>query len=183
MKVIVGLGNPGQKYTRTRHNLGFRVIERLKKEADPITRKRFKSEISRQEIAGQEVMLIKPLTYMNNSGRVVRQVIDATGEPLENLLVICDDFQLPFGKLRIRRGGSSGGHKGLESIIQHLQTDEFPRLRIGINSPANQDPVEFVLARFSGSEEKQLKTVIEHIVEAVKVWISSGLEAAMNRFN
>ena len=184
MKLVIGLGNPGKNYIHTRHNLGFRVIDELIKTNDFNPRiRRLKYDIYRGIISNEETVLLKPRTYMNNSGGAVRNFLGYTNEPLENILVVCDDFNLPFGKLRVRPGGSTGGHKGLESIIQQLGTEVIPRLRIGIGLPPSAEAVEYVLENFSRQEEKELPVIINEAVEAIKTWISDGIEVSMNKFN
>lgn len=185
MKIIIGLGNPGDQYGRTRHNLGFRVVDMLAGQADiKLARSRyFKAYAGKGVIGDEPVMLAKPLTYMNNSGQAVKSIVDYTKAPLEKLLVVCDDFQIPHGKLRIRRQGSSGGHNGLESIIGLLGGEQFSRLRIGLGGPAGADPKKFVLGNFTRAEEKLNKEILDRAVQAVQCWLKDGIEKAMTRFN
>lgn len=184
MKIIVGLGNPGNKYKNTRHNLGFEIIDSLAKE-EHISFKinKLKAATGKGMIGAEEIILVKPLTYMNNSGMAVREVVNKIRAPLDNLLVVCDDFQLPLGKIRIRQKGSSGGHNGLDSIIQHLGSSDFPRLRVGIGEPANHDAVEHVLENFSRAERKEINQAIERAVSAIREWMANGIESSMNKFN
>lgn len=185
MKIIIGLGNPGDQYGRTRHNLGFRVVDMLAGQADiRLARARYFKAYAGKGIIGDEpVMLVKPLTFMNNSGQAVKSIVDYAKAPLGKLLVVCDDFQIPHGKLRIRRQGSSGGHNGLESIIGLLGGEQFPRLRIGLGGPASVDPKKFVLGNFTRTEEKLNKEILDRAVQAVQCWLKDGIEKAMTRFN
>ncbi|MBI4835374.1 MAG: aminoacyl-tRNA hydrolase [Planctomycetes bacterium] len=184
MKIIVGLGNPGLKYKHTRHNLGFKVIDSLTEAKDIDLRKSSRNyEAGKGTIEGNQIMLVKPLTFMNNSGIAVSALVTKTGAKPDELLVICDDFQLPPGKLRIRRGGSSGGHKGLESIIAALGTDEFARLRIGVGLPGNMDAAEFVLMNFRKAELAEIIPAIERATEAVCEWVANGIDKSMNKYN
>jgi len=183
MKVIVGLGNPGKKYEYTRHNTGFRVIDKIARSKHiKLTKKRQKFYAGKTNLARESVLLVKPITYMNNSGVVVRQIVDSKVS-LDNLLIVSDDFQLPLGEIRIRRKGSSGGHNGLESIIQHLDTDAFPRLRIGIGGPVIRDPIKYVLETFTEQEEKQITSVFNKVIEAIRIWVRMGIGECMSKFN
>jgi len=183
-KIVVGLGNPGADYQRTPHNLGFRVVDTLAAR----WRVRFRAGPGSfwwtTASARRNTVLVEPTTYMNRSGEAVLTVIDRSKTPLEDLLVVCDDLQLPFGKIRLRRQGSDGGHKGLESIIYHLQSEDFARLRIGIGGGENPEQwVEQVLSPFSEAQETEVAGIIKTAVQAVECWIQDGIEAAMNRFN
>ena len=184
MKVICGLGNPGRGFRATRHNLGFRVLELLgREEKITIRRRAYSCRVGEGVIAGQEVLLVKPLTFVNSSGLALREIVNSEQILLESLLIICDDINLPLGKLRIRRKGAHGGHKGLRSIAEHLGTSDFPRLKIGIGSPVEASAVDYVLARFSRSESRQIARAVRSAVEAVRVWVSLGIGECMNRFN
>lgn len=185
MKIIVGLGNPGKKYEQTRHNMGFRAIDdfatryRIK-----ITTRNFKALLGEGNLDNEKIMLVKPMTYMNNSGIPIRNIINYTNESLQNLLVICDDFHLPLGKVRIRSKGSSGGHKGLDSIIAHLGTTVFPRLRIGLGQLEGvNESTEFVLGKFTTEEEKVIQPAITRVTEASYIWLKNGIARVMNQFN
>ena len=184
MKVVVGLGNPGKKYTGTRHNVGFEVIAELaRRHAASKPRARFEAEISEIDLAGQRLLLAAPQTFMNASGRAVRQVVDFYQIPISDLLIVCDDINLPLGKLRIRKSGSSGGQKGLENIVQHLGMN-VARLRIGVGQPPEHlDSADYVLDRFHKSELAEIDRAIGAAADAVEVWITSGINQAMNRFN
>lgn len=184
MKVIVGLGNPGPKYAGTRHNVGFDVIDYLAA-APGCTpfREKFDAFVAELKEGEETVLLVKPLTFMNLSGRSVRAVIDFYKLPLSELLVVCDDFNLPLGKLRIRPKGSHGGQNGLRNIREQLGTDEYTRLRIGVGEPAPGDAVDHVLSKFKPGERKAVEDAIATAAQAALVWIRQGTAAAMNRFN
>jgi PTH1 family peptidyl-tRNA hydrolase len=183
-KLVVGLGNPGSQYHLTRHNIGFEVVDRLA-EGAPGARfaSRFDGLLADAEIAFRRVLLFKPLTFMNLSGRAVRQVLQFYKLQTTDLLVTCDDLTLPLGKLRIRPGGSDGGQKGLRDLIQHLGTDQFARLRVGIGERGPVDAADFVLSRFRPAERKVIDDALILATQAVAVWLDQGTDAAMNRFN
>src|SRR5437868_12871530 len=171
MKVIVGLGNPGLKYAGTRHNVGFDVIDYLAKAPGYAAfRERFEAFVSEGKEGDETVLLVKPLTFMNLSGRSVRAVVDFYKPPIESVLVVCDDFNLPLGKLRIRPKGSHGGHNGLRDIQNHLGTTEYPRLRIGVGAPPEEAAIDHVLSRFRPSERPVITAAIEQASQAVAVW-------------
>lgn len=183
MKVVVGLGNPGSRYQGTRHNVGFAVIDALAQ--GPGAGRfgsRFQAQTCEMTERPEKVLLVKPETYMNLSGRCVRQVIDFYQLPLTDLLVICDDFALPLGKLRIRAKGTHGGHNGLRDIQNHLGTTEYGRLRIGVDAPRDE-AVEHVLGRFKPSEQAVIADAISLASQAVIVWVHQGIGACMNQFN
>ena len=181
MKVIVGLGNPGRQYAGTRHNVGFDVLDVLA--AGPrVTawKNRFDGQTADDPADG--LLLLKPQTFMNLSGRSVRQAVDFYKMPLEDLLVVCDDFALPLGKLRIRAKGSHGGHNGLRSIQEHLGSAAYARLRIGVGGP-DVDAIDHVLGKFRPGERGPIADAVARAVEAVLVWARSGIDVCMNRFN
>jgi len=181
--VIVGLGNPGKKYALTRHNVGFMVLDRIAKTASTTFKKASPLYWSATMTAGMDiVVLIKPATYMNLSGRAVAEYLNRHETRVSNLLVICDDINLPFGTLRIRFKGSDGGQKGLRSIIEHLGSDLFPRLRVGISHDF-EDAAGYVLSQFSESETTHLPIILDHAVGAVQSFLEAGVESAMSRFN
>jgi len=191
LKLIVGLGNPGRKYELTRHNVGFEIIDLFCREvcAEEMKRQDF-SLIAKGRLetegrqTGMSVLLAKPQTFMNSSGVAVASLVSRYGVPLEDLYVIYDDLNLDLGILRIRRGGSAGGHKGLKSIIDSLGSQSFPRLRVGIGQPPQQmDAIDYVLSRFSTQEREQIEQVEQVAVEALRVMILDGIDSAMNRFN
>lgn len=184
MKVVVGLGNPGSRYTGTRHNVGFAVIDALA--ASPCRgrfQKRFQAQVAELALDAHKVLLVKPETFMNLCGQSVRQPVDFYQLPLEDLLVVCDDFNLPLGKLRIRARGSHGGHNGLRDIQQHLGTTEYARLRIGVGAPAEGEAVDYVLGRFRPGERPLIEDAIEKSVQAVCLWVQEGIDRCMNQYN
>lgn len=185
MKLVVGLGNPGRKYEGTRHNVGFDLLAELARRHSASKPKvKFEAEFAEATIGGERVLFVAPQTYMNLSGRSVRQVVDFYQLPVSDLLVVCDDINLPLGKIRLRRSGSSGGQQGLENILQQLGTEEFARLRIGIDPPPEgTDAADYVLGRFGKREIAALDAAMISAGNAVETWIGEGIEAAMNRFN
>lgn len=180
LRLVVGLGNPGSKYQLTRHNVGFLVVEELarRKAATWRPEKKWNLEMAK---AGN-LLLIKPLTFMNASGTAVRACTDFFRFAPSETLVVLDDLSLPLGKVRIRRGGSNGGHNGLGSVLQHLGTKEVPRLRLGIGSPL-RDTVDYVLARFSAEELEVVVSMVLQAADAIESISDKGLDAAMNFFN
>jgi len=184
MKVVVGLGNPGSRYVGTRHNVGYAVVDLLA-ESPRAGRfqHRFQAQVAELGINDGKVLLVKPETFMNLSGRSVRQLVDFYQVALPDLLVVCDDINLPLGKLRIRVRGSHGGHNGLRDIQSHLGTAEYTRMRIGVGSPEPGEAVDHVLSRFRPSEQAVIVEAEETAVQAVGVWIDQGPEACMNQYN
>ncbi len=184
MKIVIGLGNPGRKYSKTRHNVGFMIIDKLTEEhnAGP-GKKRFDSIISECFIEGGKTLFVKPQTFMNASGYSVRKVIGKNGCNLDDILVVVDDINLPLGKIRIREKGSSGGHNGLKSVSAHLKTTDFARLRIGVGSDFSENQKDFVLSRFTGEESKIIEDALNKAREAINVWIKIGINDCMNMFN
>ncbi len=185
MKLIVGLGNPGQNYSKTRHNIGFRVVDTL---ADRFDQKFSAGKgdyvYSQFNHNGEKVLLLKPLTYMNLSGQAVQNALHFWKLSPIDLLVVVDDLNLPLGKLRCRSKGSAGGQKGLISVINCLASDEFARLRIGIDKPPpNQEWAAFVLQPFTKAEEAIVNVALENACEACLCWLRDGLEIAMREFN
>jgi PTH1 family peptidyl-tRNA hydrolase len=185
MKLIVGLGNPGSKYAGTRHNVGYQVVGELARRYGKSTpRARFQGEVVEARVEAESCLLLAPLTYMNHSGRSVLEARDFYKLDHASLLVVCDDFNLPLGKLRVRTKGSAGGQKGLEDVIQRLGTEELPRLRIGIGPvPPHWDPANFVLGRFGSDDEPIIQPAIQSAADAVVVWVRDGIETCMSRFN
>lgn len=182
--MVVGLGNPGPSYANTRHNVGFAVIERLAAKLNaPNPRRLHAALVSQCEVGDQTLVLVQPMTYMNRSGQAVRPLLDSFGLTPGDLLVVYDDVALPVGTLRIRRRGSAGGHNGMKSVISSLNSEEFARLRIGVGSPEEKDLADYVLSPFRLSERPLVDAAIEAAAEAVLVWVTSGVEEAMNRFN
>ena len=184
MKLVVGLGNPGSKYEGTRHNIGFEVIDRLAEGGSGARfSRKFEGLVAETEIDFRRVLLLKPDTFMNLSGRSVAQATRFFKLDLADLLVVCDDLSLPLGKLRIRGGGSDGGQKGLRDISAQLGTDAYARLRIGIGDRGAVDASDYVLSRFRSAERSVIDDALILASQAVAVWTSQGLAAAMNRFN
>jgi len=184
MFLIVGLGNPGEKYKWSRHNLGFMVLDELSHNLGI----KFKRErlywYALAKYAGNDLLLVKPKTFMNLSGNAVQSVVNKKKIDLSRLLVVCDDFHLPIGKIRIRTKGSDGGHNGLTSVIQSLGTNEFPRLRIGIGSDfSKNETVDFVLSSFMKKEIVEVKKSVKVSCQAVYCFIDQGIENTMNEFN
>jgi PTH1 family peptidyl-tRNA hydrolase len=189
MKVVVGLGNPGPKYRRTRHNVGFDVLAELaRRHGAGSPSVKHEAEIAEAFVGGEKTLLVAPQTYMNLSGRAVWPLVEFYKLDPENLadelLVVCDDMNLDFGRLRMRAGGSAGGQKGLQNIIQHLGTEEVPRLRVGIGRPPGRmDGAAYVLARFTEDEAAEMEHTIPEAADGVELWIREGIETAMNRVN
>jgi PTH1 family peptidyl-tRNA hydrolase len=183
MKIVVGLGNPGTEYARTRHNVGFMVVDELaRRRAAQGTKKRFRSELAEIAIGGQKVVLVKPQTYMNLSGHAVREAVNWYHAPLDDVLIVTDDLDLPFGTLRLRARGSAGGHNGLTSVLEQLGTNAVPRLKIGIGR-GRSTTIGHVLSRFSPDQERELPSLIDRATDAVELWIRDGIVAAMNQAN
>ena len=184
--LIVGLGNPGEKYENTRHNVGFQVIDELaERQGKPVQRLKFKALTGLLTIGGEKALVMKPVTYMNLSGEAVRPAADFYKLPPERILVISDDVALAAGRLRIRAKGSAGGHNGLKSIIQHLGTDQFPRVKIGVGEKPHPDydMADWVLSKFTGEDLKTITAAVERAAKAVECLIAEGPDKAMNRFN
>jgi PTH1 family peptidyl-tRNA hydrolase len=182
--LIIGLGNPGRKYARNRHNAGFLTIDRLaQRHGLSFARQKGKAKIAEGRITGQRVILAKPQTYMNLSGESVAALVRFFKIPPERVLVVYDDLDLPPARLRLRPDGSAGGHKGLESIAERLGTQAFPRLRIGIGRPVHGDPIDFVLQDFTADEWIEVDVALDRAVDAIKHWLAHGIDAAMNVFN
>jgi PTH1 family peptidyl-tRNA hydrolase len=185
MNIIVGLGNPGQEYRLSRHNAGFMVADSLASGLSLSFSLRGCFSVRAEGlVGGRKIVLAKPLTYMNLSGKAILALTDKYYLPPERLLVICDDLNLPQGRIRLRAGGSTGGHKGLRSIIEALGTDAFPRLRVGIGSPPPGMPSRNYVLEIPGEEErKALNSGVEEAARAVSCFLEEGLPAAMNLFN
>lgn len=190
-QLIVGLGNPGAKYDKTRHNIGFEAIDRLAQSwCISCSENRKFQGVAGEGIAvgGKKVRLLKPLTYMNLSGQSIRAVTDWYKLPPESVLIIYDDMDLPIGKIRMRLSGSAGGHNGMKSAIAHLNTQNFPRLRIGIGAPKTpdgreKDTVSHVLGQFSQTERKALNEVLSLVQDAVEMSLKQGVAKAMSLYN
>ena len=185
MKLVVGLGNPGRKYQATRHNVGYAVLAELARRCGAGSPKtKFHGDVVEASLDGQKALLLGPTTYMNRSGLSVAEACGFYKIPEEDLLVVCDDLNLPLAKLRLRAGGSSGGQKGLEDIVNRLGTDLFPRLRIGVGpAPPGWVWADFVLSKFTAEEIPVIELAIQRAADAVVVWARDGIEASMNRYN
>lgn len=182
--LIVGLGNPGYQYSKSRHNVGFMIVDTLARELDvSIERKKFQSLYERVHWKGQELILVKPQTYMNLSGKALREILDYFDFPLSSLMVVCDDLHLPLGTLRFKRKGSAGGHNGVQSIIDELNTTDFARLKVGIGEPGRMDQVNFVLGNFTEEEWETIESLLSQSSEALKSWMKKGLDYSMGQYN
>ena len=184
--LIVGLGNPGPNYERTRHNAGFRVVEQLARELNvKVDRVRFRAKTARAELEGHTALLLMPQTFMNASGLSVAEAASFYKIPRERVLVISDDVDLPVGKIRIRREGSAGGHNGLKSIISALGGQDFPRVKLGVGAKPHPDYelADWVLGKLSAADEKIFSGAMEHAAEAVHAILRDGADAAMSKFN
>jgi PTH1 family peptidyl-tRNA hydrolase len=183
VKIVVGLGNPGNRYAKTRHNVGWMVLDRLADRAGwGAGRERDAARVVWGRFEGLDLELVKPQTFMNESGLAVRKVLAREHAPLDDLLVVADDFALPFGRLRLREAGSAGGHNGLRSIIGELDSQKFARLRVGIGEPS-RTAVDHVLSTFSPEERADLERVIEAAADAAVDWARDGASRAANRWN
>lgn len=184
--LLVCLGNPGDKYENTRHNVGFMVADEMgERQRAPIQKVKFKALTNLFTISGEKVLVMKPTTYMNLSGEAVRQAVDFYKVPADHVLVISDDTALAVGRLRIRKSGSAGGHNGLKNIIQHLGTDQFPRIRVGVGEKPHPDydMADWVLGRFVGEDKKAIDAAVKKAADAVECVIAEGCDRAMNKFN
>jgi peptidyl-tRNA hydrolase, PTH1 family len=184
VKIVVGLGNPGEQYAKTRHNIGWMVLDQVTDRAGWAGKGRTRdaSAIATGRYRGLDLTVVKPLTWMNDSGLAVRKVLAREHAPLGDLLVVVDDFALPFGKLRFREGGGPGGHNGLRSVIDELGTEKFSRLRVGIGSP-ERGFIDHVLAPFQPDERERLPALLDAAADAVEEWARHGTSKAANRFN
>ena len=186
MKVVVGLGNPGPRYAQTRHNVGFLVVDELARRwnvpADSYER-RWETLTGEAQVGAERVLLLKPQTYVNLSGRSVRAIQQFYKLALTDLLVICDDLDLPVGRIRLRASGSGGGQKGLENILLRLASNDVPRLRIGIGKVHSSVTTEHVLSRFAPDERQPIEAALAAAADAVECWLGRGIDAAMNEFN
>lgn len=184
MKIVVGLGNPGSQYQGTRHNVGFDVIDILASgPGGGRYQRRFDAELAEGLEGLEKVLYLKPLTFMNLSGRCVRAALDFYQLPVTELLVLCDDVNLPLGQLRMRAGGSAGGHNGLKDIEKHLGTQNYARLRMGVSGPGQSDLADYVLSRFKPGEKDVVNDMEIRAAQATGCWIREGVSTAMNRFN
>ena len=185
MKMVVGLGNPGPKYRRTRHNLGFDVLDEVARRLNlSIDREKHRGLLAETRLDSGSVLFVKPLTYMNLSGECVAAAARNKVYSPEDILVVVDDVNLPLGRVRIRAGGSAGGHNGLKSIIERIGSPDFPRLRLGVGNDANERGLaDYVLSRFRPEEQDTVQAMITRAAEAVFSWLDRGIEPTMNEFN
>jgi PTH1 family peptidyl-tRNA hydrolase len=185
MHIIVGLGNPTDKYQATRHNIGWDAITRLSDDYRiPLDSRKHKAICGKGYIEGEKVILAQPLTYMNLSGESVRELVDYYKVSPEEVIIIYDDISLAVGQLRIRKKGSAGGHNGIKSIISHLGTDEFPRIKIGVgDKPKDWDLADYVLSRFSKEEEPVIRDALEDTSDAIRKMVTGDIDTAMNLYN
>lgn len=185
MKIVVGLGNPGRKYAGTRHNVGFEVLRRLaQSHGGGAVWTKFEAELCDVQIRGEKLLLLAPQTFMNLSGRAVRAAVDFYKVELDDLLVVSDDLNLETGRLRLRGAGSAGGQKGIQNIIDHLGSQQFARLRIGIGRPPGRmDASSYVLQKFSSADREVIDVAVVTAAEGIATWTREGLQAAMNSLN
>jgi len=191
MKIIVGLGNPGKGYARNRHNVGFQCLNYFARlHSIPFDRRQCQARVGIGKVRGEKLLLARPGTFMNLSGKSLACLVHKHHIPLSDLLVVYDDLDLPLGKIRLRQSGSSGGHKGMNSIISALGSEDFPRIRVGIGRPQTEGQsidedaiVNYVLNDFSPEEEATIKPVIARVSEAIDCFLTQGIKAAMNKFN
>ncbi len=184
MNLVIGIGNPGKNYEKTRHNIGFLVLERLQRQAFSDSKWRHKKELLAEIAENREVILVKPATYVNRSGESLGVIAEQFHAEPENILVVCDDVNLQFGKMRLRPSGSAGGHHGLESIGQALGSDGYARLRLGVGtSDMPKDLSEFVLEKFDADETKKIDEILGIALEVCVSWVKEGFEAAQKRLS
>lgn len=184
MKIIVGLGNPGRKYKDSRHNIGYRVVEELAgRYAVEKEESRFDAIIGHIRIGGDKVLLVKPLTYMNLSGKAVRPLVNWFKADIKDIIVAYDDMDLDPGIMRIREKGGTGGHKGMASISEWMSSRDFARLRIGVGHPPSEDVIDWVLGRFSPPEEDIINKTVIRAADALEVWVKEGIVKTMNAYN
>ncbi|MDR3182114.1 MAG: aminoacyl-tRNA hydrolase [Planctomycetaceae bacterium] len=187
MKLVVGLGNPGTKYRMTRHNAGFMVLAELAKHRLPgvAAKSKFHAEaMDFRSKSGEQILMLAPVTFMNRSGLCVNEAVRFYKTAFEDILVVCDDLNLPFNKLRLRSEGSSGGQKGLADILKTLGTEKIPRLRVGVGQPPGQmDAADYVLMNFTEKERTDLEVTLKIAADAVMCWIENGIDDAMNKYN
>ena len=182
--IIAGLGNPGRKYENTRHNLGFITVDKIAEDNDISVKKiKFKSLVGEGVIGSDKVILMKPQTFMNNSGEALREIVNFYKVPPENLIVIYDDFDIPIGSIRVRKFGSAGTHNGMRSVIRLLEFDNFPRIRIGIDSTIKNELIDFVTGGFRKEEVPLLEEAVTNGAAAAETIVTKGIDLAMNRYN
>ena len=184
MKIIVGLGNPGRDYENTRHNAGFMVMDALAKQCElEFNKEKFSAYFAKGKVKGEDVILLKPTTFMNNSGFALRQCLDFYKESMDNVLIIYDDKDLPVGKIRLRQQGSAGGHNGIKSIMECTFSQDFDRIRVGIGKDPRIPIVQWVLSKFKPDEKEDLDKAIENAAKAAYFSINHSFDMVMNRYN
>ncbi|MBU4293427.1 MAG: aminoacyl-tRNA hydrolase [Actinobacteria bacterium] len=185
MILIIGLGNPGEEYGQTRHNIGFIILNKFSEETGILVQiSKFNSILIKSEYAGKALLCVKPCTFMNNSGSAVLKVIELFEGKIESTIVIHDDLDIEFGEIKLKSGGGTGGHNGLESIVKKLGCSDFDRLRFGIGRPSGRkDPADFVLSKFKRRETRELDSCITISVEALKDYVENGINYVMNKYN
>ena len=183
MKLVVGLGNPGPEYAGNRHNVGFMVVDELLRRSNQTTTLKFKGQMARASVGRENAILLKPMTYMNNSGVSVGLCANFYNIEPDEALVVYDDLDLAFGNLRMKEKGGHGGHNGLRSIFSHFSPGEFPRLRVGIGRPRHGTPAKYVLSDFTNDERIELSNIVSSAADAVEMWASDGAALTMNEFN
>lgn len=184
MNIIVGLGNPGKKYENTRHNIGFMTVDYLADQFNiKINKIKHKALIGEGIIGGEKILLVKPQTYMNLSGRSVREILEYYKIDINNLIVVYDDIDIDVGKIRIRKKGSAGTHNGMRSIIYDVQSDDFPRIRIGVGINRQFDLADYVLSSFSKEEKPLIETAVRNAAKAIELSLGKSIDAAMNEYN
>ena len=185
MILIIGLGNPGEEYGQTRHNIGFIILNKFSEETGILAQiSKFNSILVKSEYAGKALLCVKPYTFMNNSGSAVLKVIKHFEGKIESTIIIHDDLDIEFGEIKFKSGGGTGGHNGLESIVKKLGRSDFDRLRFGIGRPhGRKDPADFVLSKFKRSEIRELDSIISISVEALEDYVENGINYAMNKYN
>jgi len=184
MKIVLGVGNPGPEYERTRHNIGFMVVDTLAERLGGLVfRSRFESLVAEWRAGRDRAALVKPQTFVNESGRALRRAAEWFEAAPDDVLVVLDDYNLPLGAIRARRGGSPGGHRGLESVIRHLGTPDVPRLRVGIGRDPSRRDRDFVLSPFASEERELAAAAVRRAADAVETWLREGIERCMNVYN
>lgn len=183
--LIVGLGNPGEAYKKTRHNVGFNIVQSLAKKHSLSFKhaSHLIGDVAQGQICGKKGLLLLPTTFMNSSGDAVRRCIDYFKIALDQMMVVCDDVALPIGTLRLRSKGSSGGHNGLKSIEAHVHTQYYARLRVGVSSPGQEELTDYVLGKFTREESKTIQEMTEKAIEVLELWIAAGIAMAMKKAN
>lgn len=185
MYIVVGLGNPGLKYENNRHNIGFKIIDKIAENYNVnINKSKFKSQYNEIRIGSKKVLLIKPQTYMNNSGEAIKEIKSFFSVETENIIVIHDDIDLDYGRIKVKKNGGSGTHNGLRSILNHIKEKDFPRVRVGVGKPIEHiDLADYVLGNFNKDEVKILEKILDESIEIVESIVKDGVDIAMNKHN